>query len=501
MVAIHLPLILTAAAAQRHYSVIILGGGITGIIAARELHRGSISDFLIVDAQDSLGGRLRNVQVGGYTVEVGPNWIEGVHSDRGRTNPIYELAQKHGLRMVYNNWTDVAFYDQHGRNTKEFPKSFARAVKQKAVLVSSAGERIARGKVDLTARSGLRLSSQNVAQSQYDKASEYFTYDWEYGQRPDESSWIATSLNYNGTFDPVYGFGDSDLMCIDQEDRITSQTARLGFRKFIVKEAELFLQPPQILLNTIVKTIDYTDSGVSVFTRDGHKLTADHVLVTFSVGVLQYNDVVFHPPLPYWKREAVLSMRMATYTKIFLAFDRKWWDNSEMGLYADPHRRGYYPVWQSLDHERFLPGSHIYFVTVTGDESERIETMTDNEVKCEIMGVLRSMYPVVYIPEPTSIFFNRWFSDPLFRGSYSNWPASFYVEHMNNLRGSLAATVHFAGEATSGDYYGYMHGAYYEGEARGKAIAKCIVHDDCSDIPVGKDFDELNMKFTPSMTT
>ena len=35
-----------------------------------------------------------------------------------------------------------------------------------------------------------------------------------------------------------------------------------------------------------------------------------------------------------------------------------------MALYADSER-GRYPVWQSLDHENFFPGSGIVFVTVT----------------------------------------------------------------------------------------------------------------------------------------
>ena len=35
-----------------------------------------------------------------------------------------------------------------------------------------------------------------------------------------------------------------------------------------------------------------------------------------------------------------------------------------MALYADSYR-GRYPVWQSLDHPNFFPGSGIVFVTVT----------------------------------------------------------------------------------------------------------------------------------------
>jgi polyamine oxidase len=35
-----------------------------------------------------------------------------------------------------------------------------------------------------------------------------------------------------------------------------------------------------------------------------------------------------------------------------------------MAIYADSER-GRYPVWQSLDHPNFFPGSGIVFVTVT----------------------------------------------------------------------------------------------------------------------------------------
>jgi hypothetical protein len=35
----------------------------------------------------------------------------------------------------------------------------------------------------------------------------------------------------------------------------------------------------------------------------------------------------------------------------------------QFGLYADTER-GKYPVWQSLDHEGFFPGSGIIFATV-----------------------------------------------------------------------------------------------------------------------------------------
>jgi len=124
-----------------------------------------------------------------------------------------------------------------------------------------------------------------------------------------------------------------------------------------------------------------------------------------------------------------------------------------MALYAD-HERGRYPVWQSLDHPNFFPGSGILFVTVTGEFSKRIESLPDSHVRDEVLSVLRSMYPNVPVPEPLDFYFQRWHSDALFRGSYSNWPASFLSEHQGNLRANVDERLWFAGEATSRKYFG-----------------------------------------------
>jgi polyamine oxidase len=154
-----------------------------------------------------------------------------------------------------------------------------------------------------------------------------------------------------------------------------------------------------------------------------------------------------------------------------------------MAIYADKER-GRYPIWQSLDHVDFLPGSGIVFVTVTvsttaplralladrndtqGDFSLRIEGMEDSDVQDEVMEVLRAMYPNMTVPDPVAFHFKRWNADPLFRGSYSNWPASFVPGQGENLRATVDQRLWFAGEATSLKYYG----AFFTRHARGVFI-------------------------------
>jgi polyamine oxidase len=94
------------------------------------------------------------------------------------------------------------------------------------------------------------------------------------------------------------------------------------------------------------------------------------------------------------------------------------------------------------------------FICLQGDYSIRVERQSDSVIQAEALEVLQNMYPSVDIPEPIDFYFPRWHTDPLFRGSYSNWPASFVSEHHDNLRANVGSRLWFAGEATSRRYFG-----------------------------------------------
>jgi len=456
----------------KNAKVLILGGGVAGVIAARTLHRKGIDDFLIVEARNELGGRMQNYTIGvpgkQYTVEVGPNWIQGTQTGNGTANPILTLARKHHVKNQYNDLDDsITTYDYNG--FKDYRDILNTSIDQFTQIVTDAGERVKTQQVDLSLQSAYGITSA-TPKNLYEAACQYYQVDWEYAQAPDQNSWIASAWNNNFTFDTdMGGFSDENNLCIDQR----------GFKTIIQAEAADFLQPDQVSLNSVVTTISYDGDGVTVTLENGTNLTADYVLCTFSLGVLQYGDIAFKPALPSWKVEAIQSMVMATYTKIFLQFEEKFWFDTEMAVYADKER-GRYPIWQSLDHVKFFPGSGLVFVTVTGDFSLRIESMQDSDVQEEVMEVLRAMYPNTAVPDPVAFHFKRWNADPLFRGSYSNWPPSFLPGHSENLRATVDKRLWFAGEATSLKYFGFLHGAYFEGLDAGEGIAKCVEGPACA---------------------
>ena len=62
--------------APRHANVIIIGGGLSGLMAGRELQRGGVDSFLVLEARERVGGRTLNMPIGGgHIVEVGGEWI------------------------------------------------------------------------------------------------------------------------------------------------------------------------------------------------------------------------------------------------------------------------------------------------------------------------------------------------------------------------------------------------------------------------------------------
>jgi polyamine oxidase len=93
--------------ASNHTTVLILGGGMTGIIAARTLYEQGIDDFIVLESKANLGGRMTPQAFGApgkqVVIELGPNWIQGTQEGNGTANPIWELALKHNLTTAFND--------------------------------------------------------------------------------------------------------------------------------------------------------------------------------------------------------------------------------------------------------------------------------------------------------------------------------------------------------------------------------------------------------------
>ena len=60
--------------------------------------------------------------------------------------------------------------------------------------------------------------------------------------------------------------------------------------------------------------------------------------------------------------------------------------------------RGHYVHFMNLDRPGLFEGQKLLLATVTDVESERVEKLSDNQVKDEIYNVLRRVYPTASQP-------------------------------------------------------------------------------------------------------
>lgn len=88
--------------------VLILGGGMAGVTAARTLHDQGIDDFILIEARHELGGRMLSHRLGEpdrqYTVELGANWVQGTKTGDGPENPVWTLANRHRLETRFSSY-------------------------------------------------------------------------------------------------------------------------------------------------------------------------------------------------------------------------------------------------------------------------------------------------------------------------------------------------------------------------------------------------------------
>ncbi|ORY41308.1 hypothetical protein BCR33DRAFT_661302, partial [Rhizoclosmatium globosum] len=394
-------------------------------------------------------------------VEIGGNWVEGVGGKN--INPVLSLVQKRKLNFVPTDFDNCTYRMNNGvTNQDAFDARSAVFDKVTEALDDMYSKQSGKNVLDISLRAAYRLLGWHP-QDALDNVLEWNSFDWEQAETPDVSSFRKTSDQATFT-----NFGEESNMVLDKR----------GFQYIVEAEAADFgcgYGSSCLKLGKVVTQIKWASAPVTVTCKDGSVYTADFVVSSVSLGVLQHGDIKFTPSLPDWKLQAIQSHHIATYTKIFIAFPSKFWTEESQFLYYGNERRGEFISWQimtSAPFNSYFKYDNVLLCTVTDEVARRLERQSDEDTKAEMVQVLRKMYGSK-VPNASAILVPRWTSDPLFRGSFTNWPIGFTQEQFQNLIAPVNR-LWFTGEHTSAEYFGYIHGAIIAGNRTGNDLVKCI---------------------------
>ena len=467
--------------------VIIIGAGVSGISTALSLLAEGIDDFIILEGRHEVGGRaqtdgLTNPETNFTTyIEKGANWIEGQNNDE-----IIALANKWNLQTVLEGpvYEDIKLFEgKWGINHAETGRPRGNFIEphNESNKLQNALQRVydyiqyrkKHNLVDMTLRAGLRMINW-LPRTPVEKLLEWIEVDYMLAESPKTCSLLHT---FSSSQYKPFQENSPERLVVDQRGY------KSIFENELKEKLNGTLDDRRLRLNTIIRNVDYTGNETVVTTDKDEKFVArKHVVSTVSIGVLQDEYLKWTPDLPHWKREAINSFYMTYYQKIHLLFDRQFWGDEKHIGYADPDVRGRYPLWKNLNAPGYFNGSelgYIFFVTQTEDEARRVSYMKKEDIKAEILYKLKEIYGND-VPEPLDMTVPLWDHDPLFRGSYSNWPIGYSDQHHWNLRQPVEdGKLLFTGEAYSRESLGFIQGAWSEGKKTGKVIARCIMSGDC----------------------
>jgi monoamine oxidase len=417
--------------------VLVIGAGIAGLAAARTLYDQGHT-VTVLEARDRMGGRVWTDRTWpDLPVDLGASWIHGV-----RGNPITGLAKEASVVTAATDYDNNLIYDAQG---SPLPAAAAedRLWSQLEALMQRVADLQDETDTDISLQAAI---DQTLAQVDMDQADLQAlrtliitTIEHEYGADAAQLSlW-----NYDHEEDLPGG----DVIFPDGYDAIAAFLAR-GL---------------DVRLSHRVQRIDYDADTVQVQTDQG-TFSADQVVVTLPLGVLQKGNVTFTPPLPALKQAAIAALGMGLLDKLYLRFPAIFWPTEPeiLNVIGD----GEWAEWLNVAH---YTGKPVLLGFNASRIARQMESRTDAEIVASAMQVLRTVYGP-QIPDPESFRLTRWAQDPFAWGSYSYLPPNATPEMMDDLAAPVADRLFFAGEATYREHPSTVHGAYLSGLRAAEAI-------------------------------
>ena len=420
------------AAPERQHDVIVVGAGLSGLTAAKELIAAGRS-VLVLEATARIGGRaLTNAAAFSMPVDEGGAWLHGVDQ-----NPLTPIVDALGFRRVRTE-LDAPFFIGDRPATRheveQFSDTYERA--EQAMLAAAQQGRDAAASDFLPADAPFReLAAANVG-------------PLESGAEIEDTSSLDASL---------FESGDDDFVA----EGIGTFVARFG-------------RDVPVRLSSPVTRIAYRGQAVRV-DAPRETFSARRVLVTVSSGVLAAGKIAFDPPLPERKLAAIAGLPMGLLNKVIFAFKSDVFPpgatpNSWV-LHDGPGRDD-----MAFVIKPFGAAAAIGFYG--GRRAWELERLGDDAAIRDATGRLKQMYGERIEGEVQRVRVTHWGRNPWTLGSYSS--AKPGQSRMHEVMAEpVADRVFFAGEACGPPRFnGSLAAAYVSAIEASQRLLASLEHEE-----------------------
>ncbi|XP_022981375.1 lysine-specific histone demethylase 1 homolog 2-like isoform X2 [Cucurbita maxima] len=433
-------------------SVIIIGAGLAGLAAARQLLSFGFK-VIVLEGRNRPGGRVFTQKMGQEgkfaAVDLGGSVITGIHA-----NPLGVLARQLSIPLhkvrdncpLYKPDGTLIGKDIDAKVEFIFNKLLDKVTELRKIMGGLANN-ISLG----TVLEKLR-QLYAVARSE----DERLLLDWHVANLEYANAGCVSNLSaaHWDQDDPYEMGGDHCFLA--------------GGNWRLIKA---LCEGVPIFYGQIVDTIRYGCEGVEVI-AGGQVFQADMVLCTVPLGVLKRKHIRFEPELPKRKLAAIDRLGFGLLNKVAMVFPHVFWgeDLDTFGCLREHcHQRGEFFLFYGY---HTVSGGAVLIALVAGEAAEAFERTDPTTLLHRVLGVLRGIFSPkgIDVPNPIQSICTRWGSDPFSYGSYSHVRVGSTGNDYDILAESVWNRLFFAGEATTKQYPATMHGAFLSGLREASSI-------------------------------
>ena len=448
----------------READVAIVGAGLAGLVAARDLIAAG-SSVVVIEARDRVGGRLLNEDIGdGKVVEVGGQWI-GPTQDR-----MAALAAEVGV--------DTFPTYSEGENVIEWRGSLKRyrgAIPRinPAVLLD----------VDRAQRKINRLSQQVPLDAPWSapKAREWDALTartWmdrtlktkagrELLQLGIEAVWAAQpeDLSFLHLLFYVHSAGNLDLLFDTeggaQQDRFVggSQRVPLALAQRLGEEV--------IVTGAPVRRIEHGDGGVTVH-GDGAAVRSRRAIVAIPPALA--GRITYDPPLPGFRDQLTQRQPLGTVGKCMAIYDEPFWRGDGLTGQATSDTG---PVKLTFDNSPPDGSPGVLLGFLEGQRARDLGRVAPAERREAVIDCFTRLFGE-RAAKPGRYVERLWAEEEFSRGCYGCFmPPGTWTSCGEALRAPIGP-LHWAGAEVAEVWSGYMDGAVRSGEAAAREVLAAL---------------------------
>ena len=432
----------------RGRTVIVIGAGLAGLTAARELERDG-ARVTVLEARDRVGGRVHTIR---GIFEERQHGEAGADLIEGEQEPVLELARSLSLKPERILRAGFTYYgpDGSGRN---------RVWKRPSIWT------------DVTSRLAQDIARHKAAGERWDSGvaaalGRQSVADWLLRQR--------AGRRFNDGVRSIRGFFLADpedlslLALVDQfADGVPGDDEfyriRGGNDRLASKLAAALRGP--VVLRGMVRSVQQRTDRVTVAFHDNgllRKIAGDFAVIAVPATTLREIELLPRLPDPQWR--AISTLRYGPATRVLLQFERPFWRGTHRHrAFGTPLPTG--AVWDGSEHQR---GKAAMLTLLAGGRSSaECREIIMREGPDGLVERLRWLGN----PSPlAAMWHTSWEDDPLARGGYAVFSPDFDPSLRDWLR-RPSGRLTFAGEHTSVKWEGFMSGAIESGRRAAAEIA------------------------------